>query len=65
MFVFMIDLCRRQFDQMTTTANQHGDELRSSKGEIAELKRIINRLQNEIQAVKGQVRERFLKCLMC
>lgn len=45
---------KRKFDQMSAEANQYGDELRSSKGEIAELNRKINRLQNEIQAVKGQ-----------
>ncbi|XP_067448644.1 keratin, type II cytoskeletal 8-like [Thunnus thynnus] len=45
---------KRKFDQMSAEANQYGDELRSSKGEIAELSRKINRLQNEIQAVKGQ-----------
>ncbi|XP_044207626.1 keratin, type II cytoskeletal 8-like [Thunnus albacares] len=45
---------KRKFDQMSAEANQYGDELRSSKGEIAEFNRKINRLQNEIQAVKGQ-----------
>merc|ERR1711962_258789 len=34
--------------------NQYDDELRNSKGEIAELNRMISRLQNEIHAVKGQ-----------
>lgn len=45
---------KNKFDQMTAEANQYGDELRSSKGEIAEFKRMISRLQNEILAVKGQ-----------
>lgn len=47
-----------QFDQISAQSDQYGDELRSSKGEIAELNRLISRLQNEIQAVKGQVGQR-------
>lgn len=49
---------------MTAEADQYGNELRSSKGEISELKRMINRLQNEIQTVKAQVSERFEEFLM-
>jgi len=45
---------KKKFDQMSGEANQYGDDLRNSKGEIAELNRMINRLQNEIQTVKGQ-----------
>lgn len=41
---------------MQTSAGQYGDDLRSTKTEIAELNRMIARLQNEIEAVKGQVR---------
>lgn len=37
------------------SAGQYGDDLRSTKAEIAELNRMIARLQNEIEAVKGQV----------
>ena len=40
---------------MQTTAGQTGDDLRNTKNEIAEFNRMINRLQNEIEAVKGQV----------
>ncbi|XP_071776923.1 keratin, type II cytoskeletal 8-like [Centroberyx gerrardi] len=45
---------KTKFDQMSAQADQYGNELRSTKGEIAELNRLISRLQNEIQAVKGQ-----------
>lgn len=37
------------------SAGQYGDDLRTTKAEIAELNRMIARLQNEIEAVKGQV----------
>lgn len=40
---------------MQSSAGQYGDDLRSTKTEIAELNRMIARLQNEIEAVKGQV----------
>jgi len=40
---------------MQTSAGQHGDDLRTTKSEISELNRMISRLQNEIEAVKGQV----------
>merc|ERR1719498_196911 len=39
---------------MQTSAGQAGDDLRNTKAEIAELNRMISRLQNEIEAVKGQ-----------
>ncbi|TDH10398.1 hypothetical protein EPR50_G00075010 [Perca flavescens] len=45
---------KNKFDQMTAEANQYGNELHSTKGEISELNRMISRLQNEIQAVKAQ-----------
>lgn len=44
---------------MSAEAEQYGSEMRSSKGEISELNRMISRLQNEIQAVKAQVSDRF------
>ena len=46
---------RLQFDQMSVQASQFGDELRVVKGEIAEVNRLISRLQSEIEAVKAQV----------
>lgn len=44
-----------QFEEMQSSAGQYGEDLRSTKTEIAELNRMIARLQNEIDAVKGQV----------
>lgn len=40
---------------MSVQASQYGDELRIVKGEIAEINRLISRLQTEIEAVKAQV----------
>lgn len=55
----MFDVCWDQFDQMTAEADHYGNELRSAKNEIGELNRMISRLQNEIAALKAQVRERL------
>lgn len=49
-------LVRLQFDQMSVQASQYGDELRVVKGEVAEVNRLISRLQSEIEAVKAQVK---------
>lgn len=40
---------------MQSSAGQYGDDLRNTKAEIAEMTRMINRLQAEIESVKGQV----------
>lgn len=40
---------------MQSSAGQYETDLRSTKAEIADLKRMIARLQNEIEAVKAQV----------
>lgn len=40
---------------MSVQATQFGDELRILKGEVAEVNRLISRLQSEIEAVKAQV----------
>ncbi|XP_070695323.1 intermediate filament protein ON3-like isoform X2 [Pempheris klunzingeri] len=45
---------KTKFDQMTAEADQYGNELRSTKGEISELNRMISRLQNEILTAKAQ-----------
>ncbi|XP_045912531.1 keratin, type II cytoskeletal 8-like [Micropterus dolomieu] len=45
---------QQKFQEMQTSAGQAGDDLRNTKSEIAELNRMISRLQNEIEAVKGQ-----------
>lgn len=44
-----------QFDQMASQATQYGNELRNTKAEIAELNRMISRLQSEIESIKAQV----------
>ncbi|KAI3357623.1 hypothetical protein L3Q82_016031, partial [Scortum barcoo] len=53
-FVPLFGLRRHQFDQMSAEASQYDNELRSTKGEISELTRMISRLQNEIHAAKAQ-----------
>ncbi|CAN9515500.1 unnamed protein product [Ophioblennius macclurei] len=45
---------KTKFDQMTAEANQYDNELKSAKGEIAELKRLIGRLQHEIETAQTQ-----------
>ncbi|XP_022594877.1 keratin, type II cytoskeletal 8-like [Seriola dumerili] len=45
---------KNKFDQMTAEVDQYGNELRTTKGEISELTRMISRLQNEIVTVKAQ-----------
>ncbi|XP_059426805.1 keratin, type II cytoskeletal 4 [Carassius carassius] len=45
---------KQKFEEMQSSAGQYGEDLRSTKAEIAELTRMIARLQNEIDAVKGQ-----------
>ncbi|KAM9409433.1 keratin, type II cytoskeletal 8-like [Pholidichthys leucotaenia] len=45
---------QQKFQEMQTSAGQYGDDLRATKAEIAELNRMISRLQNEIEAVKAQ-----------
>nr|XP_046252943.1 keratin, type II cytoskeletal 8 [Scatophagus argus] len=45
---------RTKYEEMQTSANRYGDDLRSTKTEIADLNRMIQRLTSEIDAVKGQ-----------
>merc|ERR1719402_1066913 len=45
---------KTKVEEIQTTAGQYGDDLRQTKSEIAELNRMIARLQNEIEAIKGQ-----------
>ncbi|GLD58056.1 intermediate filament protein ON3-like protein, partial [Lates japonicus] len=47
---------KSKFDQMSVQASQFGDELRIVKGEVAEVNRLISRLQSQIEAVKAQGR---------
>ncbi|XP_077580703.1 keratin, type II cytoskeletal 8-like [Stigmatopora nigra] len=44
----------QKYKDMEASAGQYGDDLRNTKNEIAELNRMISRLQNEIDAVKAQ-----------
>ncbi|KAK2851039.1 hypothetical protein Q5P01_007315 [Channa striata] len=43
-----------KYKEMESQAGHAGDDLRNTKSEIAELNRMISRLQNEIEAVKAQ-----------
>ncbi|KAJ1160551.1 hypothetical protein NDU88_001048 [Pleurodeles waltl] len=43
-----------KFQQLQAAAGQHGDHLKSSKHEISELNRAIQRLKSEIESVKKQ-----------
>ncbi|XP_067099381.1 intermediate filament protein ON3 [Osmerus mordax] len=45
---------KNKFEQMSMQASQYGDELKNIKGEIADLNRMISRLQSEMEAVKAQ-----------
>jgi len=58
-FAFLFDPNRYQFNQMEAEANKHDSELHNTKGQIAELKRMITRLQRETDAAKTQVSLRF------
>uniref|UniRef100_A0A8C5LNS9 Keratin 75 n=1 Tax=Leptobrachium leishanense TaxID=445787 RepID=A0A8C5LNS9_9ANUR len=43
-----------KYEELQHSAGQHGDDLRSTKSEISELNRMINRLRSEIDNVKKQ-----------
>uniref|UniRef100_A0A4W5LCG3 IF rod domain-containing protein n=1 Tax=Hucho hucho TaxID=62062 RepID=A0A4W5LCG3_9TELE len=45
---------KQKYEEMQSSAGQYGEDLRSTKAEISELNRMISRLQNEIESVKGQ-----------
>lgn len=51
-----------QYDQMASQATEYGNKLRNTKAEIAELNRMISRLQSEIESVKAQVNN-VTKCV--
>ncbi|XP_016135738.1 keratin, type II cytoskeletal 8-like [Sinocyclocheilus grahami] len=44
----------KKFDQMSSQASQYNDELRNTKGEIADVNRMISRMQSEIEVIKSQ-----------
>ncbi|XP_068123349.1 keratin, type II cytoskeletal 7-like [Hyperolius riggenbachi] len=45
---------QNKFQELQATAGRHGDDIRTSKQEISELNRAIQRLQAEIENVKAQ-----------
>ncbi|XP_078110463.1 keratin, type II cytoskeletal 8 [Sander vitreus] len=45
---------KSKYEEMQTSASRYGEDLRSTKTEIADLNRMIQRLTSEIDAVKGQ-----------
>ncbi|KAM4583126.1 keratin, type II cytoskeletal 8-like [Fundulus diaphanus] len=45
---------KQKFNEMQSSAGQYETDLRTTKSEIADLKRMISRLQNEIEAMKAQ-----------
>uniref|UniRef100_A0A8D2LLH1 IF rod domain-containing protein n=1 Tax=Varanus komodoensis TaxID=61221 RepID=A0A8D2LLH1_VARKO len=44
-----------KFEELQTTAYKHGNELKSTKDEIAEMSRVVQRLRSEIEIVKKAV----------
>ncbi|XP_053312236.1 keratin, type II cytoskeletal cochleal-like [Spea bombifrons] len=47
-------LYQSRYEELRMTAGRHGDDLRNTKHEIAELNRVIQRLKGEIESVKEQ-----------
>ncbi|XP_038130803.1 intermediate filament protein ON3-like [Cyprinodon tularosa] len=45
---------KQKYDEIQSSAGQYETDLRSTKAEIADLNRMIARLQNEIEAIKAQ-----------
>ncbi|XP_029994917.1 keratin, type II cytoskeletal 8-like [Sphaeramia orbicularis] len=45
---------KTKYEEMQTSASRYGDDLRTTRTEIADLNRMIQRLTSEIDAVKGQ-----------
>ncbi|XP_066445085.1 keratin, type II cytoskeletal cochleal-like [Eleutherodactylus coqui] len=43
-----------KYEELRISASKHGDDLRNTKSEIAELNRMINRLKGEIENAKAQ-----------
>ncbi|XP_062975796.1 keratin, type II cytoskeletal 6C-like [Elgaria multicarinata webbii] len=46
---------QNKFEELQTTAHRHGDDLKSSKDEIAEMSRIVQRLRSEIEIMKKAI----------
>lgn len=55
-------LCLRslQYAEMQQSVGKYGDDLKSSKADIADMNRKIMRLQSEIDMVKAQVKHNNL-----
>lgn len=53
-----------QFETLQAQAGKHGDDLRNTRNEIAEMNRTIQRLQAEIDTVKNQVGPRLPAALI-
>nr|Q5K2N3.3 RecName: Full=Keratin, type II cytoskeletal 8; AltName: Full=Cytokeratin-8; Short=CK-8; AltName: Full=Keratin-8; Short=K8 [Protopterus aethiopicus]CAH05054.1 type II keratin 8 [Protopterus aethiopicus] len=45
---------QQKYEELSSSAGKYGDDLRNTKNEIAELTRYINRLNSDIDALKGQ-----------
>ncbi|KAM8913941.1 keratin, type II cytoskeletal 8-like [Spinachia spinachia] len=45
---------QQKYEEIKSSAGQYGEDLRSTKTEISEMNRMISRLQNEIESIKGQ-----------
>ncbi|XP_053280499.1 keratin, type II cytoskeletal 8 [Pleuronectes platessa] len=45
---------KSKYEEMQTSASRYGDDLRSTKTEISDLNRMIQRLTSEIDSIKGQ-----------
>ncbi|XP_039545104.1 keratin, type II cytoskeletal 8-like [Pimephales promelas] len=45
---------QQKYEEMQLTATKHGDDLKSTKAEIAEYNRIIARIHSEMELIKGQ-----------
>ncbi|KAJ8260062.1 hypothetical protein GJAV_G00176640 [Gymnothorax javanicus] len=45
---------KTKYEEIQTSASRYGDDLKSTKGEIADLNRMIVRIQSEIELIKGQ-----------
>ncbi|XP_069826271.1 keratin, type II cytoskeletal cochleal-like [Dendropsophus ebraccatus] len=43
-----------KYEELRMSASKHGDDLRNTKNEIAELNRLVNRFKGEIDGVKAQ-----------
>ncbi|XP_006883930.1 PREDICTED: keratin, type II cytoskeletal 1b [Elephantulus edwardii] len=50
-------LYQTKYQELQITAGRHGDDLKNSKMEIAELNRTIQRLQGDINSIKKQIEQ--------